>query len=271
MKQTQKLKIRIYCLSFLTVYLGRFSLPTCHILPRSHSSSIYLLYVHQVIFFVSPLRSITFHLISMKPQTTNIWEEKQPLRDENRLGGGAIIVRLDSFVFTRLLSFLLLCVINIERAWRTDGGMRDGWREGCSCCLASFCFLTDTTKSFRRGKTVVFVCRHRVMLPVPTERGWMKELLRQQTHHPSVCQREREREKWKTVGEKKRARDEDKERDCVRRRQGIKNRNKKRLKGAENRDKEPERTILSCVFSSFLLCCSNKKRNYTYSYLLKTL
>lgn len=115
---------------FLTVYLGRFSPPTCHISPRSHSSSIYLLYVHRVIFFVSLLRSITLHLISMKPQTTNIWEEKQPLRDEKRLGGTAIIVRLDSFVFTRLLSFLLLCVINIERAWRTDGGMRDGWRDG---------------------------------------------------------------------------------------------------------------------------------------------
>lgn len=57
------------------------------------------------------------------------------------------------------------------------------------------------------------------MLPVPTEGGWMEELLRQQTHHPSVCQREREtrnwrgreRNKWKTVRGWRGGRAEDKE------------------------------------------------------------
>lgn len=197
-------------------------------------------------------RSIMFHLISMKPQNN-----KHPGSEmENRLDGRAIIVRLDSFVFTRLLSFLLLCVINMRAsmadrrmdAGRMEGGRREG---GCSCCLVSFCFLTDTTKSFRRGKTVVFVCRHRVMLLVPTEGGWMKELLRQQTHHPSVSARDREnrqREKWKTTrgwrGGRggKRARDEDKEtveeRDCERRRRGRKNRSKERLKTDKERQRE---------------------------------
>lgn len=87
-------------------------------------------------------------------------------------------MRLDSIVFTRLLSSLPLCVINMQASmvdrWRDEGRMEEemkGGREGCSCCLLSFCFLTDTTKSFRRGKTVVFVCRHWVMLLVPTEGG----------------------------------------------------------------------------------------------------
>lgn len=91
-----------------------------------------------------------------------------------------------------------------------EGGRRREGGGGCSCCLASFCFLTDTTKSSRRGKTVVFVCRHRAKLPAPTERGWMEELLRQQTHHPSVCQRERERsERRREEEEEERGRQRD--------------------------------------------------------------
>lgn len=97
------------------------------------------------------------------------------------------------------------------------GGSEEEGGGGCSCCLASFCFLTDTTKSSRRGKTVVFVCRHRAKLPAPTERGWMEELLRQQTHHPSVCQRERERE-VKDGERRKRRREEDKETELENRR-----------------------------------------------------
>lgn len=90
------------------------------------------------------------------------------------------------------------------------GGSEEEGGGGCSCCLASFCFLTDTTKSSRRGKTVVFVCRHRAKLPAPTERGWMEELLRQQTHHPSVCQRERERsERRREEEEEERGRQRD--------------------------------------------------------------
>lgn len=89
--------------------------------------------VYQAIFFVSPRRSIMFHPISMKPQTTNIWEEKHPHQDENRLDGGAIIVRLDSIVSTRLLSSLPLCVINMRASrmdrWRDEGRMDgDGGR-----------------------------------------------------------------------------------------------------------------------------------------------
>lgn len=183
------------------------------------------------------IENVSSHL----DETTNIWEEKQPLREEKRLDGRTIIVRLDSFVFTRLLSFLPLCVINMPASMadrRRDEGRMEGRREGCSCCLASFCFLTDTTKSFRRGKTVVFVCRHRAMLRLPTERGWMKELLRQQTHHPSVCQRERERSerRWEEEEEGgKKTKRQWKRGDRVRRR--LKDRNKRGRKVL----KEPER------------------------------
>lgn len=185
--------------------------------------------------------------------------------------------------------------------WGKDGGM-DRVREGCSCCLVSFCFLTDTTKSIWRGKTVVFVCRHWVMLLVPTERGWMKELLRQQTHHPSVCQIERERDgeridKCKELESQRERERKVKDGDQMKRREwikewkmktkrqwkrkivrdssGIKNREMKRLKGAENWDKEPEReqfspvSLFLCIANVCYIFCKEKRGKKTIKVLLQ--
>lgn len=123
-----------------------------------------------------------------------------------------------------------------QRQTDRRGEGKDGGRVG-SCCLASFCFLTDTTKPFRREKTVVFV----VGVSSPADaaganRTWLNGGVTTATNPSSLCLPEREVKDGKRMKRRER-RDEDKEkRDCVR--------HKKRLKGAENRENNPVISLL---------------------------
>lgn len=118
------------------------------------------------------------------------------------------------------------------------------------------------------------------------QRGWMKRLLRQQTHHPPHRERERERgrtdsherlqlqrHRWTTVrgwgggrrrkSKRWRQRDIGGEKECETARGGEKNRRVWRLKGAENWDnKEPDREQFVVFFPS--LCLSQKNNSVMF-------
>lgn len=123
--------------------------------------------------------------------------------------------------------FICFCpsVVFAAAACNQHASERDGQKEGMSgrtegglahVVEPCFCFLTDATKPFRRGKTVVFSCRHRPEPPVPTESG-LNGGVTTATNPSSLCLPEREVKDSERMKRRERRDGDKEERDCVRR------------------------------------------------------
>lgn len=156
-------------------------------------------------------------------------------------------MRLGSFVFARLLSFLPLRVINMRAS---GGGQTEGMKgkdggRAPSCCLASFLFPNTHNETVSTWENCC-ICVSSSADAAGANGERLNGGVTTATNPSSLCLPEREVKDGERMKRRER-RDEDKEeRDCVRQ--------KKRLKGAENRENNP------AIFPlQFLWCCSNKK------------